>query len=191
MANENNIDDEQFEAYSEPVNSQLSSDIGIDAAGLHGKIQYTGVDRSLSRAMSDYDETSGPGGGSGLSDDVYLGGSTGMADDIGMHIESGFSVGYDEQDAAANEFLDVETATAMQDGEYLTLGDAAQGNFTARTGEDSTTGVQTALGISDVDTDTLKRVGGKEISIEMASGARTGYGAEGTDSDTDVEQGND
>lgn len=154
----------------------LTSDMGIDAADLYGKPIFSGKDHSLIRSYSNYDEDSGPGGGSGITDDPALGGSTGLADDIGMHVEEGFSVGYDTLHEPG---IDADTGNTMTGG-YTTLEDAALGLGASN---DYGTNTETALGVSDVGAPARD-----SLSIEAVTGGEAGYGADATDSDTDFDQ---
>jgi hypothetical protein len=95
--------------------------VGMDAADMHGN-PVPNVDRSLGRSLSEYDENSGPGGASGMADDPGLGGSTGAADDTGMHIEPGFSIGYDTQGSMG---IGPETGNEEVGAGYRTLADVA------------------------------------------------------------------
>jgi hypothetical protein len=156
----------------EDIDSQID-DLNMDAADLYGKATRPGQDHSLSRAMSDYDENSGPGGASGIADDPTLGGSTGLADDVGMHVEPGFSVGYD-----TDSDLDFDGDTGNEiEGGYLTLGDAARGREASEVEGD----YETALGVPDAGILTNE---GEELSLDaLADEEEGGYGDEGTDSD--------
>lgn len=97
--------------------------VGVDAVGMNGET-ISGADRSLGHAITGYDENSGPGGYSGIADDPGLGGSTGIADDIGMHVEPGFSVGYD--DTRGNYGIGPDTGNEEQGAGYRTLADEAE-----------------------------------------------------------------
>ena len=162
----------------ETLDSQ-TADINMDAAGLDGHVTHLGADRSLSRNLSDYDENSGPGGASGIGDDPYLGGSTGTADDVGMHIEPGFSIGYDNSEVSG---IGPDTGNEVQGGGYTSLADAAAGITVGD--PDGGTDLQTALGVPDVG----DQSGDNNLSLEMVADNEAGYGAEGTDSDLDTEQ---
>ncbi len=157
----------------EKLDSQLA-DVGLDATDMYGNVTKLGADKSLSHSTSEYDESSNA---SGMADDPYLGGSTGTADDVGMHIEPGFSIGYDsEQD------LDFDGDTGNEiEGGYLSLADAAQGREIS---EDDGSDLQTALGGPDavqVNTE-------DNMSIDSVTDEEESYGAEGTDSDLDDDQ---
>ena len=102
----------------ESLNSHLD-EITVDSADLHGNTGKQGYDRSFQRTDDDY-EDSELDDSSGFGNDPYLGGSTGLADDIGMHIEEGFSVGYDQDESSIEP-------DEGNDESYLSLGDAAQG----------------------------------------------------------------
>lgn len=157
----------------EDIDSPIDG-LNMDAADLYGKVTKSSQDHSLSRSMSDYDENSGPGGASGIADDPTLGGSTGLADDVGMHIEPGFSVGYDtERD------LDFDGDTGNEiEGGYLNLADAAHGKDVSEI-EDGD--YDTALGVPDSGRLTNE---GEELSLEaLADEEDAGYGGDGTDSD--------
>ncbi len=105
---------------------------GMDAAGLDGRALGFSVDRSFGNSgqgasdrmdsTDNYTDT-GPGGYSGIADDPGLGGSTGLADDVGMHIEPGFSVGYD---TSGNQGIDGDMGNRVQGGTYQSLADAAE-----------------------------------------------------------------
>ena len=158
----------------EDIDSQID-DLNLDAADLYGKVTKPGQDHSLSRAMSDYDEDSGPGGASGIADDPTLGGSTGLADDVGMHVEPGFSVGYD-----TDTDLDFDGDTGNEiEGGYLNLADAAHGKEVS----DVDDKYETALGVPDAGTLTNES---EELSLDaLADDEEGGYGNEGTDSDVE------
>jgi hypothetical protein len=174
------INDLRRPAPPESLDSALTpEDLAMDAAGLDGSTIYNGVDRSLARGMSNYDEDSGPGGASGIADDPELNGSTGTADDVGMHIEEGFSNSYDQPD------LDTAgiTPDAGNDGGYLSLGDAADGM--ARSTPEGR--VHNALGVpegelpfTDADDD--------RYSLDRVSDGDAGYGYSGTDSDNNLNE---
>ena len=158
----------------EDLNSRLD-EIAVDSADLHGNAGKVSYDRSLSRAESDYDEDSGPGGGSGMADDPYLGGSTGLADDVGMHIDPGFSVGYGADDPDA-----IGPDEGNEEG-YLSLGDAALDRTTSQ--GDQGTGLETALGVPDAG---KLNIDGPNLSLDMVDGKAAGYGATVSDTDSDV-----
>ncbi len=167
---------EQQPPEREKLNSRLD-EIATDSADLHGNTGKYGYDRSLQRSESDYDENDGPGGASGLSDDPYLGGSTGLADDVGMHVEPGFSVGYE---------MDSEMGIDPDEGNdesYLSLGDAAIGR--RKTQGDQGTGLETALGVPDAGE---LNIDGENLSLDMVDGKSKGYGPGMTDSDTDLNE---
>lgn len=156
--------------------------LGLDAAGLDGKVIFNGVDRSLARGVSPFDEENGgPGANSGIADDPYLGGATGTADDVGMHIEEGFSLGYDT--APDLDVLDIDGDIGNSvEGGYLTLADAANDKEVSA----PVTGIQSALGVPVSEANTPHSSG--QGSIEQVSGGEAGYGFEGNDSDTDLHE---
>jgi hypothetical protein len=163
------------------LDSQLG-DVGVDSADIHGNVGKVGYDYSLARSRSDYDEDSGPGGASGIGDDPTLQGSTGIADDVGMHVEPGFSVGYDQGSEDAE--VGPDTGNETEGGGYLSLGEAAQGFEGGRDPDDE---VQTALGVGDVGGDSIDDPD-NELSLESIQDEEGGYGAEGTDSDLEGDQ---
>lgn len=155
--------------------------LGLDAAGLDGNVIFNGVNRSLARGVSPMDEENGgPGAASGIADDPYLNGSTGTADDVGMHIEEGFSVGYEEADDATFG-IDGDLGNSAEGG-YLTLADAALDKMVSEPVE----GIQSSLGVPVSEANTPESAG--QDSIERASGGEGGYGFEGNDSDTDLHE---
>ncbi|HEX2911200.1 MAG TPA: hypothetical protein VH186_10360 [Chloroflexia bacterium] len=154
-------------------------DLDVDAAGLDGRPLPVARDKSLNRNVIDYDETSGPGGASGITDDPALQGSTGIADDVGMHVEPGYSVGYD---TGMDYGFDGDTGNAITGGVYNTLADAAQ-DLPVTPDPDQGTGLETALGVPDVNTNT-----DRNLSIENVSDDDGGYGAAGTDTDVTDDQ---
>ncbi len=141
---------------------------------------YTGrnSEGQYGRAADDdqeYNELSGPGGASGIGDDPFLAGSTGDLDDVGMHMEEGFSVGYDNDDD-----IDIDGDMGNRiEGSYTTLADAAQGEL--YTEDDSVTrGSQNALGIDS---------GEDDLSLDkVTGGGLMGNGAIDFDADSDMEQ---
>jgi hypothetical protein len=164
----------------EGLDSQLG-DVGVDSADLHGNVGKIGFDHSLARSRSGYDETSGPGGASGIADDPALQGSTGIADDVGMHIEPGFSVGYNQESEDAD--IGPDTGNEIQGGGYLSLGEAAQGFEGGRNPDDE---VQTALGVEDAGDNLTDPF--NNLSYESIQDEEGGYGVEGTDSDLEDDQ---
>ena len=164
---------------NDELDNQLG-DVGVDSADLHGNVGKIGFDHSLAHSRGDYDETSGsPGTGSG--DETTLQGSTGIADDIGMHIEPGFSVGYNQDSEDAE--IGPDTGNEIEGGGYLSLGEAAQG---FEGGADPDDKVQTALGVGDVGD--LVDEEDDELSYELFDGGEAGYGVEGTDSDLEGDE---
>jgi hypothetical protein len=165
---------------NDELDSQLG-DVGVDSADLHGNVGKIGFDHSLARSRADYDEDSGPGGGSGIGDDPTLQGSTGLADDVGMHVEPGFSVGYDRESEDAD--IGPDTGNEIEGGGYLSLGEAAQG---FEGGADPDDKVQSALGVGDVGD--LVDEEDDDLSYELFDGGEAGYGVEGTDSDLEGDE---
>ena len=135
----------------------------------------------MSRRRAGIDEDFGSGGASGIADEPTLQGSTGLADDVGMHIEPGFSVGYDKD--SEDPEIGPDTGNEIEGGGYLTLAEAAQGFEGGRNPADE---VQTSLGVEDAG-DTITDPG-DNLSIEMVGGREGGYGASGTDSDLEGDQ---
>lgn len=166
---------------NDDLDSQLG-DVGVDSADLHGNVGKIGFDHSLARSRSQYDENSGPGGGSGIGDDPTLQGSTGIADDVGMHIEPGFSVGYEQEGEDAE--IGPDTGNEIQGGGYLSLGEAAEG---FEGGADPDDVVQTALGVGDVGGDSITDPD-NELSLESLQDEEGSYGMEGTDSDLEGDE---
>lgn len=160
---------------NDELDNQLG-DVGVDSADLHGNVGKIGFDHSLAHNRGDYDENSGsPGTGSG--DETTLQGSSGLADDIGMHIEPGFSIGYDQDSEDAD--IGPDTGNEIQGGGYLSLGEAAQG---FEGGADPDDEVQTALGVGDVGGDSITDPY-NNLSFESIQDEEGGYGDESTDSD--------
>jgi len=156
-------------------------DVGVDSADLHGNVGKIGFDHSLARQRSGYDEDSGPGGASGIGDDPTLQGSTGLADDVGMHVEPGFSVGYEQDSEEAD--IGPDTGNETEGGGYLSLGEAAQGFEGGANPDDE---VQSALGVGDVGD--LENEADADLNFEQYDGEEAGYGVEGTDSDLEGDE---
>lgn len=165
---------------NDDLDNQLG-DVGVDSADLHGNVGKVGYDHSLARSRSQYDENSGPGGASGIGDDPTLQGSTGIADDVGMHIEPGFSVGYEQE--GEDSQIGPDTGNEIQGGGYLSLGEAAEGFEGGANPDDE---VQTALGVQDVG-DSITDPG-DNLSYELIQDEEGGYGVEGTDSDLEGDE---
>ena len=106
----------------------------------------------------------------------------GIADDIGMHIEPGFSVGYDQDSEDAE--IGPDTGNEIQGGGYLSLGEAAEGFEGGANPDDE---VQTALGVGDVGGDSMTDPD-DELSYELFEDEEGGYGVEGTDSDLEGDE---
>ena len=162
------------------LDNQLG-DVGVDSADLHGNVGKIGFDHSLARNRSDYDENSGPGGASGIGDDPTLQGSTGIADDIGMHIEPGFSVGYDPDSEDAD--IDPDIGNEVEGGGYLSLGEAAEGFEGGANPDDE---VQSALGVGDVGD--LEYEQDADFNYQENEDEEGSYGVEGTDSDLEGDE---
>jgi len=108
-----------------------SYDVGIDAVGLDGSNSGLTQDRSLSNnnsGASDYQDIRGsdrgPAGYFGMGDETNLQGGIGLADDTGMHIESGFSLGFEDEDFENDSEIDGDLGNSIQGG-YTSLADAA------------------------------------------------------------------
>lgn len=164
---------------NDELDNQLG-DVGVDSADLHGNVGKIAYDHSLAHSRGEYDETSGtPGTGSG--DETTLQGSTGLADDVGMHIEPGFSVGYDQSSEDAD--IGPDTGNEIDGGGYLSLGEAAEGFEGGANPDDK---VQSALGVGDVGD--LQEEQDADFNYEENDGGEAGYGAEGTDSDLEGDE---
>lgn len=160
------------------LDSQLG-DVGVDSADIHGNVGKIGYDHSFARSRGDYDESSGSSGPGG--DETTLQGSTGVADDVGMHIEPGFSVGYDQDSEDAD--IGPDTGNEIDGGGYLSLGDAAEGFEGGANPDDE---VQSALGVGDVGD--LEYEQDADFNFAEEEDEEGGYGVEGTDSDIEDDQ---
>lgn len=159
------------------LDSQLG-DVGVDSADLHGNVGKIGFDHSFAHHRGEYDENSGSSGPGG--DDTTLQGSTGVADDIGMHIEPGFSVGYDQDSEDAD--IGPDTGNEIDGGGYLSLGDAAEGFEGGANPDDE---VQSALGV-DVGENEYEE--DADFNFEENEDEEGSYGVEGTDSDLEGDE---
>ena len=107
-------------------------------------------------------------------------GSTGVADDIGMHIEPGFSVGYDQDSEDAD--IGPDTGNEIDGGGYLSLGDAAEGFEGGANPDDE---VQSAVGVEIGENEYEEDA---DFNFEENEDEEGSYGVEGTDSDLEGDE---